>query len=76
MAELNIPSPEPSLVLVERATVGFALVDQTVPLTVTGDLPSEEIFPPDIAPLVVIDWTEVVVSIGILAVVVKKISFP
>ena len=47
------PVPVPSDVLVERAIVGFVLVDQTIPLVVMDAPPSEMILPPEVAEVVV-----------------------
>ena len=58
--------------------VGFELVDQTIPLEVTADPPSELILPNEVAVVVVIEFAEVVLTIGrpVDVLVVKVISFP
>ena len=45
---MNTPVPVPSVVL-ELLVVGFAVVDQQAPLTVTVPPPSAVIFPPEVA---------------------------
>jgi hypothetical protein len=59
------PVPVPSEVLVVRAMFGLVLVDQTTPLAVIGAPPSEVIFPPEVAEVVVINEMPVVVIVGI-----------
>jgi hypothetical protein len=58
--------------------VGFVLVDQTTPLEVIAAPPSEEIFPPEMAVVVVMELADIVLTVGrtndVLA--VKIISFP
>ena len=75
---MKVPIPFPFVVFVVKLTVGFGLVDQTTPLAVTFDPPSEEIFPPLTAVLEVMELIGVVVRVGtIAAVVVLKVnSFP
>jgi hypothetical protein len=72
---VKIPVPVPSVVL-ELLIVGFAVVAQQTPLTVTAPPPSAVIFPPDVAVVVVIEVTVVVVSVGRAVAVVKTTSFP
>jgi hypothetical protein len=45
-SELNVPNPDPSVVFVDNEMVGFGFVDQTTPLAITGEPPSEITFPP------------------------------
>jgi hypothetical protein len=47
--EEKLPIPTPLLVLVLNETVGSGLVDHTTPLEVTGNPPSEVMFPPEVA---------------------------
>jgi len=47
--------PVPSEVFVARSTVGFAVVLQQTPLAVIGDPPSDVIFPPLEAEVLVIE---------------------
>jgi hypothetical protein len=44
--------------------VGFGLVDHTTPLAVTTEPPSELIFPPDTAVVVVMELTDIVLKVG------------
>ena len=68
---VKAPVPVPLLVLVVSEMVGFVDVDQTTPLTVTEEPPSDVILPPDIADVSVIDEMLVVVRVGKFAPVVK-----
>ena len=52
-------------VLVERTIVGLVIVDQTTPLAVMDVQPSDVIFPPELADVLVIAVMAVVVSVGI-----------
>jgi hypothetical protein len=52
--ELKLPVPVPSLVFVVKEIVGLVLVDHTTPLAVMGALPSDVMFPPDLAEMEVI----------------------
>ena len=63
--EVNEPVPVPSIVLVERAMVGFVLVDQTTPLAVMVAPPSAVMLPPDVAEVLVINEMPVVVIVGV-----------
>ena len=56
--------PVPFDVLVVRAIVGLAVVDQTTPLVVMEAPPSDVILPPDVAEVLVIEAILVVVSVG------------
>jgi hypothetical protein len=62
--EVKIPTPPPSKVLVERATVGEGLKDQTRPLPVIVAPPSKLILPPLRAVVPVILLIEVVDRLG------------
>ena len=44
--EMNVPIPDPSVVFVDKAIVGFVEVPQTTPLAVTTAPPSELTEPP------------------------------
>ena len=70
--------PVLSTVFVESEIVGFGLVDHTTPRAVTAETPSDVIFPPPTAVLVVIPLMAIVVTVGILAVtdVVNVIKLP
>ena len=60
---VKVPIPVPSAVKL-LANVGLILVLQQIPLTVTGDPPSDVIVPPLEAVVLVIEETPVVVSVG------------
>jgi hypothetical protein len=64
MELVKVPVPVPLLVLVERATVGFALVLHTTPRAVTDTPPFAVTFPPLDAPVPVMEPTVVVVTVG------------
>jgi hypothetical protein len=68
----------PLLVFVVKEIVGFALVDHTTPLAVTTEPPSELIFPPEMAFVVVMELADIVLTVGRTndVLVVKVISFP
>jgi hypothetical protein len=57
--------PVPSVVFVVRAVVGFVAVPHTIPLALTADPPSDDIFPPLVA---------VVEAMELAAVVAAKVS--
>ena len=78
MALVNIPVPVPSVVLVDKATVGLAVVLQQTPRAVTAAPPSELIVPPLAAVVLVMADTAVVVITGMVDVdaVVKTESPP
>jgi hypothetical protein len=59
------PVPVPFDILVVKAMVGFVLVDQTTPLADMEAPPSDVIFPPEVAEVVVIEVISVEVSDGI-----------
>ena len=69
IVEEKVPVPEPSVVLVASATVGFALVLHTTPRAVTVDPPSAVTLPPEAAPVVVMDDAVVVDTVGKVKVV-------
>ena len=75
---VNVPIPLPSVVLVDKAMVGFAVVLQQTPRTVTAAPPSELIVPPLPAVALVMADTAVVVITGMVAIadVVKTESPP
>ena len=54
----------PLLVFVVKDIVGFALVDHTTPLEVTAEPPSELIFPPEMAVVVVMELADIVLTVG------------
>jgi len=58
------PLPEPSVVFVDKATVGFAVVLQQTPRTVMAAPPSSVILPPLAAVTFVMEVTAVVVRVG------------
>jgi hypothetical protein len=62
--EVKLPVPVPFDVLVDKVTVGFGLVDQTTPLLVMENPPSEVIIPPEVADVVVRVDITVVVKLG------------
>ncbi len=76
---MKAPEPAPSCVL-ELATVGDPVVFQQTPLAVMVAPPSAEMFPPEIAVVVVMEDAEAVESVGRVitgvAWVVKVISGP
>ena len=76
--ELKVPIPVPLLVFVVKDMVGFELVDHTTPLAVTAEPPSELIFPPDVAVLVVMELADTVLTVGRTnnVLVLKVTSFP
>ena len=77
MALVNVPMPVPSFVFVDRATVGFAIVLQQTPRTVTGAPPSALIVPPLVAVVLVMAVTGVVIMVGMLVVVAEvKLESP
>lgn len=61
--EVKEPTPVPSEVFVDNATVGPIEVPQTTPLNKTDVLPSLDIFPPLLAPVTVILLIAVVVTV-------------
>ena len=76
---MNIPVPVPSVVLVDKAIVGFAVVLQQTPQAVTGAPPSATTLPPPDAVVIVIDDKDTVATVGNVVdvlVVVKLISLP
>ena len=79
MALAKIPVPVPSIVLVDKAMVGFAPVLQQTPRAVMVAPPSAVTLPPLAAVAVVIALAAVVVTVGnavVDVVVVKLISLP
>lgn len=64
MLLINVPAPDPSVVLVASVIVGDGLVLQQMPLAVTVAPPSLVIFPPETAVVIVIVDTEVVVTVA------------
>ena len=75
---MKVPVPEPSLVFVLKEIVGVELVDHTTPLEVTAEPPSEVIFPPEMAVVVVMELADIVLTVGrtIDVLVVKMTRFP
>ena len=74
---VNVPIPVPSVVLVDKATVGFTVVLQQTPRTVTAAPPSEFIVPPLLAVVLVMADIAVVVITGMVEVdAVVKIESP
>ena len=79
MALVNIPVPVPSVVLVDKAIVGFAVKLQQTPRAVTGAPPSVVMLPPLVAVVMVMaDVDAVVIVAGAVdvLVLVKVISLP
>jgi len=65
------------VVFVLRAVVGLVVVPQTIPLSLTVDPPSEDMFPPLVAVVEVMELAaEVAAKVGATASVVKLISAP
>ena len=64
MMDVKLPLPEPSLVLVERATVGFGDVLQQTPRTITESPPESNRLPPHAALVELIPDIETVDKIG------------
>jgi hypothetical protein len=60
----KLPDPVPSVVFVVNEIVGFGNVLQHTPRAVTADPPSEEIFPPLLAVVEVIDVIPFVDRVG------------
>lgn len=77
MALVNVPMPVPSVVLVDKAMVGFTVVLQHTPRTVTAAPPSVVMLPPLVAVVLVMAATAVVVMVGIVDVdAVVKVESP
>ena len=79
MALAKIPVPGPSVVLVDKAMVGFAVIAQQTPRAVTVAPPSLVTLPPLVMVVMVIAVAAVVVTVGNavdVLVVVKVISLP
>ena len=67
---VNVPVPVPSTVLVVNAVVGLTLVLQQIPLAVMVAPPSEVMFPPDVAVVLVRFVGVIVVRIGVVGIMV------
>ena len=76
MLLVNVPVPVPSTVLVVNVIVGLTVVLQQIPLAVMVAPPSEVMFPPDVAVVLVMLLIVFVVTVGILANVVKICCVP
>ena len=76
MLLVKLPVPVPLTVLVTNAVVGLALVLQHIPLAVMVAPPSDVMFPPDVAVIVVMLLIAFVVTVGILANVVNVCCVP
>ena len=78
MALVKVPIPVPSVVLVDKAMVGFSVVLQQTPRAVTAAPPSVLIVPPLLAVVLVMADMAVVVMVGMVEVdaVVKTESPP
>ena len=79
IALVKMPAPVPLVVLVDKAMVGFTVVLQQTPRTVTGAPPSATTLPPLVAVVIVTDDMDAVVTVGNavdVLVVVKVISLP
>ena len=70
---MNLPVPVPSVVWLPF-TVGFCEVLQHTPLAVTLAPPSEDILPPQVAEMVVMLLTVLVVTVGNEAIPLNKSS--
>jgi hypothetical protein len=71
-----VPVPVPSVVFVVRAVVGFEVVPHTIPLALTADPPSVDMFPPLVAVVDAMELAAVVAArVGVVK-VVKLISAP
>jgi hypothetical protein len=72
----KVPDPVPSVVLVDKAVVGLAVVLQQTPRDVMDAPPSSVILPPLVAVVDVIDDTAAVVRVGNVATIFSElISF-
>ena len=76
MLLVNAPVPVPSTVLVANAIVGLAVVLQQIPLAVMVTPPSEVMFPPLVAVVVVMPLIVFVVTVGIVVNVVNVCCVP
>jgi hypothetical protein len=73
---VKLPDPDPSEVLLSDM-VGLAVKDQQTPLAVIDPPPSEVIFPPEMAVVVVIEVANEVVRVAtIIGFVLNEISSP
>jgi hypothetical protein len=70
---VNAPAPVPSFVLVDKATVGLALVPQTTPFAETVGSPSAVTFPPLLA-VVVMELAVVVVTVASVPVLILSVA--
>jgi len=71
-----VPVPVPVVVLVLRAVVGFVAVPHTIPLALTAEPPSEDMFPPLVAVVEVMELAAVVAAkVGVVS-VVKLVCAP
>jgi hypothetical protein len=71
-----VPVPVPSEVFVLRVVVGFEAVPQTIPLALTADPPSVDMFPPLVAVVDAMELAAVVAAkVGVVK-VVKLICAP
>ena len=74
---MKVPTPEPSIVFVESATVGLGEALQQTPRAVTGRLPLKVTLPPLIEDEFIIPLAFVVVTVGSeICKVVKTSSAP
>ncbi len=64
MDDGKLPVPEPSSVFVVNEIVGQGFTDHTTPRDVTPDPPSEVIFPPPFAVLIVISLISLVIMLA------------
>jgi hypothetical protein len=69
------PNPDPFEVW-DPLKTGSGEVPQQTPLEVTAEPPSDVTLPPEIAVVVVMPETAVVVTVGLTEFVLKEISFP
>ena len=64
MDDGKLPVPEPSTVFVVNEVVGAGFKDHTTPREVTAEPPSDVIFPPPLAVLVVIPLISIVIRLA------------
>jgi hypothetical protein len=71
---VNVAVPVPLDVFVVSAVVGEGEVDQHTPFDEIDEPPSDEIVPPELAVVCVIELIAVVVNVGIVAADVVKVT--
>ena len=73
MALVKLPTPVPSVVLLAKTIVGVVVVLQQTPVAVIVAPPSLEIVPPELAVVLVMALTAVVVRVGTMGNVLNVI---